>query len=72
MSDYLTPEEIDEWADELERTLPANTKTADTLRELLAICEAVAEGEIGMLPYGDFAVALKMDFVRRARKVMGL
>lgn len=43
MTDYLHLADIEAWADELERTLPANTKTAATLRELLAIAGGVGK-----------------------------
>lgn len=45
MSDYLTPAELDEWADELERTYPPDNKLAPTLRAYADVIWSIAGTE---------------------------
>jgi len=45
MTEYLTPAELDAWADELERNISDHSQFPATLRELAAIVAAVAKME---------------------------
>jgi len=48
MTDYLTPAELHEWADELERTYPPGNKCAPTLRACAELAWSIACTEPAM------------------------
>lgn len=76
MPDFLTPAEVEALACYYDTAHYPSEEVAATLREMAAICEAVAEGRVKKAKWcvGDHCdhVNIDEDTYLRARKLMGL